>query len=200
MSLGDWARILGVGAILGTDYLLSRGGRVSEIPPRSDITGTEETARQLANQYGRAFKVPPRLLLAVWRIESNFNPFAVNMTGGDARRGGAWGLGQMTLRTARDLDDRFPELARKYWPGFHANPVGESLFNIRENTAMSAFLLSLGFKALGDDAIAAGLSYKMGIGYVANLLAEGGSMPADLTTGGQRYFGRLTEACQVYAA
>ena len=198
MSLPDWTKLATAAGLFAFDYLQSAPA-VEVVPPRPDITGTEETARQLANHYGRVFRVPPRLLLSVWRIESNFNPFATNLTAGDARRGGAWGLGQMTLQTARDLDAQFPALAIKYWPGFHANPVGESLFNIRENTAMSALLLSIGYKAFQRDPLAAGISYKMGLGYMADFRAGRGQLPRDLTPGGKRYFGRLVEACQEYA-
>lgn len=198
MSLADWAKVATAAGLFALDYLQSAPA-VEVVPPRPDITGTEETARRLANRYGRAFGVPPRLLLSVWRIESNFNPFATNLTAGDLGRGGAWGLGQMTLQTARGLDADFPELAAKYWPGFHANPVGESLFNIRENTAMSALLLALGYNSFNRDPLAAGISYKMGLRYMGDFLAERGEMPRDLTAGGQRYFGRLVEACQEYA-
>lgn len=195
MGYGDLARLAIATALVGAEYVLSARQKAQQVPPRPDIVGVEETARRLANLYGRIFGVPPRLLLSVWRIESAFDPYAVNMTAGDARRGGAWGLGQMTLRTARDLDARFPDLALQYWPKFHADPVGENLLDIRENTAMSALLLSLGLQRFGGDVLAAGVSYKMGIGYVASLP----SFPQDLSVGARRYFGRLIDACQRYA-
>lgn len=48
--------------------------------------------------------VEPAMLRAIVRTESNWDPNAVNDTGGDAARGGAYGLGQMTLKTALGLD------------------------------------------------------------------------------------------------
>lgn len=46
--------------------------------------------------------VPPEWGLAIARVESVFEPGARNGEGGDGRRGGAWGIFQMTLKTARD--------------------------------------------------------------------------------------------------
>jgi soluble lytic murein transglycosylase-like protein len=55
--------------------------------------------RRIAQEVG----VSEALLAATVKRESNWNPGAVNDTGGDARRGGAYGLAQMTLRTAQGL-------------------------------------------------------------------------------------------------
>ena len=46
--------------------------------------------------------VPSSWGLAFARVESSLRPNAVNNTGGDATRGGAWGLFQMTLKTAQE--------------------------------------------------------------------------------------------------
>lgn len=48
--------------------------------------------------------LPPELGCALARQESNWNPDARNMTGGDLERGGAFGLCQMTLKTGLALD------------------------------------------------------------------------------------------------
>lgn len=47
--------------------------------------------------------LPPEWGLALARQESNFAPQALNMSTGDATRGGSWGLCQMSLTTARGL-------------------------------------------------------------------------------------------------
>ncbi len=47
--------------------------------------------------------VDPALVLAIIRQESNFTATAHNGTGGDALRGGAYGLMQMTYKTAVGL-------------------------------------------------------------------------------------------------
>lgn len=48
--------------------------------------------------------LPPALGLALAEQESAFKPDASVVTGGDGARGGAWGLGQVTLKTALALD------------------------------------------------------------------------------------------------
>lgn len=48
-------------------------------------------------------RLPPEWGLAIARQESNFKPAALNMSRGDATRGGSWGLCQMSLLTARGL-------------------------------------------------------------------------------------------------
>ena len=197
--MGAWGALLALGTAAGLDYWLSRRS-VAPVLPSPGIQGSEETARQLANFWGQRFSVPPALLMAVWRTESEFDPFALNMTGGDARRGGAWGLGQMTLKTAQGLTSDFPRQAAANWPGFAAFPTGQSLFNINENAAMSAFLLSLGMRQFGERPFDAGVSYKMGMRYVSELLDEGGKIPRDLTPGARQYWGRLKTAAREYAA
>lgn len=47
--------------------------------------------------------LPPEWGLAIARQESAFRPTALNMSSGDATRGGSWGLCQMSLLTARGL-------------------------------------------------------------------------------------------------
>jgi soluble lytic murein transglycosylase-like protein len=47
------------------------------------------------------FNVDPALIAAIISVESNFSASAVNNTGGDAARGGSYGLMQMSLKTAQ---------------------------------------------------------------------------------------------------
>ena len=47
--------------------------------------------------------------LAFALCESNFRPWVVNRTGGDGLRGGAWGLFQMTAKTALGLGYNGPD-------------------------------------------------------------------------------------------
>lgn len=57
----------------------------------------------LLSLWAREENLDPAWILATVKVESNFNPDAVNKGPGDGERGGAWGLGQMTLKTARGL-------------------------------------------------------------------------------------------------
>lgn len=67
---------------------------------------TQERERWYGKILIRAFEdesVRPALGLAIARHESNFNAKAMNNTGSDARRGGSFGLCQMSMLTARHL-------------------------------------------------------------------------------------------------
>lgn len=47
--------------------------------------------------------LPESWAMALVRQESQFNPYAINQTGGDKLRGGSFGLCQVSLQTARAL-------------------------------------------------------------------------------------------------
>lgn len=53
--------------------------------------------------YAKKYGVSAALIASIIQIESGFNQGAKNLTGGDLERGGAWGLMQMTLKTAKNL-------------------------------------------------------------------------------------------------
>lgn len=72
-------------------------------------------------------KVDPALVLAIIRQESDFRAPATNKTGGDLARGGAYGLMQMTLKTAIGL-------------GFKGEP--EALLDPQTNLNYGCLLLS----------------------------------------------------------
>lgn len=57
----------------------------------------------------RKTTVPPSWAIAIARRESAFKPEALVISASDGKRGGAYGLMQMTLKTARSL-------------GFHGDP------------------------------------------------------------------------------
>lgn len=55
----------------------------------------------LINQYAAAQGIPPAMVAAIMQQESGGNPNAENLTGGDAARGGSYGLMQVSLLTAQ---------------------------------------------------------------------------------------------------
>ncbi len=65
--------------------------------------------------------------IALWENRGVLDPSRVNMTGGDAKRGGAWGLNQITLQTAREH-------------GFTGDP--KELLDPRKNVEWIARILS----------------------------------------------------------
>jgi soluble lytic murein transglycosylase-like protein len=70
---------------------------------KAPAVSNEEKFLPLVRRVAKEVGISEALLAATIARESNWNPRAVNDTGGDARRGGAYGLAQMTLRTAQGL-------------------------------------------------------------------------------------------------
>ncbi len=62
------------------------------------------TLEQLADLIAAENGVEPALLKAVVKLESAWKVSAENQTGGDLARGGAYGLGQVTLKTAQAFE------------------------------------------------------------------------------------------------
>lgn len=72
-----------------------------EIPDGPDATpDLEGLARSIAADAG----VRPEVFLGIIDVESSWNEAATNLSGPDAARGGAWGLTQLTLTTAKALE------------------------------------------------------------------------------------------------
>lgn len=84
---------------VGAFVVLSSKKKTSASSKRSRAE-LEELVRDAASRAG----VPFPVLAAIVDIESSWNADAKNLTGGDAARGGAYGLSQLTLRTARAFD------------------------------------------------------------------------------------------------
>ncbi len=157
---------------------------VKYVPPK------ELTVKQLAAKYASAFGVPLSLVMAIMGIESAYNPSAENHSANAEARGGAWGLGQMTLATAKDITQRYASVAKKFWPSW--NGTGQGLLSAQVNAAMTAFLLSLAWKKyMGrpNNWLTAGVAHHQGTGTIDKLLAEHGQITPDvLPPKGREYY------------
>ena len=114
--------------------LVARRARAAEKFVPDDSAGRVGRWRPLAEKYGNAAGVPVDWILATIAQESGGDPQAGNFTGGDAARGGARGLMQMTLRTARGL-------------GFEGDP--DELFDPETNIRLGVMLLKDGLRRHG---------------------------------------------------
>lgn len=114
--------------------------------------------------WARRFGIPRKVLAGIVRTESRGKPRAKRLTGGDARRGGAWGLAQVTLDTARDLIPRIRRQLPQYAPILDRfDGTGPSLFDRDLNLLLAAFKLSSDHAALGKKSWApAVLAYNRG--------------------------------------
>lgn len=73
--------------------------------PRTLASIDAELVQTITDMFAEQ-RVPVAFGLALAWVESNFNPAATRLVGGDAARGGAYGLCQMTFRTATELDSK----------------------------------------------------------------------------------------------
>ena len=130
-------------------------------------------------RWGRKWNIRPRLLRKVAKVESNCNPRATRTVGGDGRRGGAFGLMQVTLATAQDVAERMPVDAatRANLARFMSDPVG-SLLDPDVNIMFGAFYLSQLKRQLGSEILAVG-AYNRGAKGIREY-ARGGRDPRTL--------------------
>lgn len=103
------AFIVAVLAFFGFERRASPGA-----PRRWTRDELEALATRLAREEGLPDAVP---FLALIDTESDdWNPLAKNCAGGDGERGCSWGPAQITLLTAREMDDRKPTAWREIDP------------------------------------------------------------------------------------
>lgn len=118
----------------------------------------------LVVKWAKVFGTPPSLMMAVIENESGFDANNTNLTSpGDVARGGAWGLGQITLKTAQSLyagaKGKVPP-----WDG-----TGKGLYDPELNVALTAYGLGLNWKRYRNKPnnwLAAGLAWNVGAGAV----------------------------------
>ncbi len=65
---------------------------------------TKDRLLKLYDDIFPRYNLPPAWgkAIALWEGRGGLNPGARNLTGGDLKRGGAWGLNQITLQTAKE--------------------------------------------------------------------------------------------------
>lgn len=146
-------------------------------------------ARAIAEKFSKAFTVPLSLVLSILSIESGFNRKAINKSESAAKRGNAWGIGQVTLATAQDMTKRYPSVAKMYWPKFDG--TGESLYDLQTNIALASYYLARMWKRYKGDWYAAGLSYHQGAGTIDKLIKDSRSWEAKLAPKGKIYYKAL---------
>ncbi len=122
--------------------------------PKLPATPTPKLARALANKWGAVWRIPPSVVLTIMDIESKFVPLAVNTDDPRAAKsGGAWGLMQITYKTAPDLvkwarkskEKNAREVLEKKW---HGRP--EDLLDPELNVMLGSFYLARLWKEFGN--------------------------------------------------
>lgn len=153
--------------------------------------------KNIVQKYAVPMGVPMSLVMAIIGIESGYNTLAQNHSERATAQGGAWGLGQMTLNTAKDITKRYPEVAKQYWPTW--NGTGQGLLDPYVNGAMTSFLLSLAWKKYAkypNRWLTAGVAHHQGMGKVDELLKKYGKVTQDILVKeklpfGAQYYGMI---------
>jgi len=129
----------------------------------------------LSVKYAKAFGVPSSLLLATTYVQSGNRVNAKR----DNKRGGAWGYGQMTLATAKEIYPRFKSKIGKEWDG-----TGEGLLDPALNLALTAAYLSTWWKRYKGNSrgwLLAAYAYILGPGTVRKAMPkDNGTLPKPL--------------------
>lgn len=141
--------------------------------------------------------VPMDLIAAIMHIESDFNPTLVNMSPRARKRGGAWGVGQVTLATAKDYAERFKKDGAELWPRWDG--TGESLKDPETNIGFMVKHLSHSLRKFDGDWLKAGTAYHQGNGTIQKLSREHSDQwQAHLAPYGSRYADLLNEKRRRY--
>jgi soluble lytic murein transglycosylase-like protein len=148
-----------------------------------------EEAKNASYKYGKVFNVPPKIIMTILAIESRFNAKAVNKSDRAMKRGGAWGIGQMSLTTAIDLTKRYPMIASVHWRKFDG--TGESLLDLNTNVALAAFYLSMAWRRYKGNELATLLSYHQGKGTIDRLITDKRKWNEKLAPYGKEYLAMI---------
>lgn len=148
----------------------------------------------LATKWANVFGAPPSLLIALMGIESSYNPNVVNTNDRAMKGGGAWGLTQLLLSSAKDLTKRFPDVAKKHWPQWDG--TGKGLLDPNTHLAIAAFKLANNWKryrARPNNWLTAGIAWHQGTGNIDAQLVKGKGqvIPSKLPPYGREYYARL---------
>lgn len=166
------AGLLGALALQGGAHAATEEKPAAKPKPKAKAVSNRLT---LSAKYARLFGVPVSLLLATTYAQSNNRPNAKR----DNKRGGSWGLGQITLATATEIWPRFKAKIGLSWDG-----TGEGLLNPALNLALTAAYLSLWYSRYKTNRLRwllSGYAYVLGPGRVRKVLPkDSGALPKPL--------------------
>lgn len=174
-GLGIGGILLGLGLLAALVFL--PGTAEAKRMPTKKGPRDEPGIRRAADKWAPVFGIPSDWIVAISKIETGFYPGAVNLTGGDLKRGGAWGPMQVTLETAKGIAARLraragaePIIAEGIgrWRG-----TGAELGDPDLGVMFGAELLGYLAKQFGQRFDLVSAAYNRGAGAVRKMIAEG---------------------------
>jgi hypothetical protein len=165
--------VLGAGLVGG--LLLQGSGRAeAATKPKRKTKAKSLSSADLANKWADRFGIPRTLVLATIYAQSSNNMMAQKAN----NRGGAWGLGQVTLATAKEIYPKVKGIVPP-WDG-----TGKGLLQPDLNVALTAYYLSLWYKRYQKNRLGwmlAAYAYVLGPGRVQSIMpSPTGSLPSPL--------------------
>lgn len=123
-------------------------------------------------RYAKIWSAPASLVAAIVANESGFDPKATNLVSpGDVARGGAWGLAQLTLKTALGLVTGKPGLVPSW------DRTGPGLLDPDINLNLAAYGVGQNWRRYKDKRpnpwLYAGVAWNTGAGAVDRMIAAG---------------------------
>ncbi len=176
-SRNSWAFLLASGA--GIAIFLGGASKAyaavtKSVKARGMLKNNIPIVLMIVKHWASTFpNVPIKLVMSIIGNESGFNANATNLTGGDLVRGGAWGLGQITLSTATGIPPLIPGSVKggpvyKHWTG-----NGKDLLDPSLNVLFMMAYLNYLLKELSNDSVLATAAYNRGLGSVKKMVAQG---------------------------
>lgn len=120
--------LIGAGALAAFTFQ----GSAHAAEPEKAKAKPKSSRLALTRKYARLFGVPTSLVLATTYVQSGNRQNAYRAN----KRGGSWGLGQMTLATAKEIWPRIRSKVKLSWDG-----TGKGLLNPAVNLAFTAAYL-----------------------------------------------------------
>lgn len=159
--------------------------------PEAGCSGARqpELVRTLANRWGPVFGAPERVLIVLARIESGWRPSCYNMSPRALLRGGAWGLVQQTLDTAKG---HAAALAKSSHPQVTAtmakwDGTGRCLLDPDLNMMFAARQVGALAGEFGPSLALIAAGYHQGAGKVRQMIRDGQPIPEQLPPNGKQY-------------
>lgn len=157
-------------------FLVAGAGRARGATRVSRVNPISETAaRKLAEKWGHVFAVPPAYVVAIMKKESGLDAGVTSASDADIRKGGAWGLMQVTWDTVGDdlpvlqkLKDKTVTAALKRWKGLPSD-----LLDPDTNTMFGTYRLARLMKEFGNNRAAVFAAYNRGAGGTRKLIDKG---------------------------